>query len=105
MRCYDASSAPSSQPSGESRIVTPEAERAALAPPPERQFADVRLDGAAGGRSRTFTMRFTLLAVILSLLVVSGLAINAVWFVKSRATSQVLAHFIVAVARRRPETV
>jgi hypothetical protein len=50
-------------------------------------------------------MRFTLLAVILSLLVVSGLAINAVWFVKSRATSQVLAHFIVAVARRRPETV
>ena len=33
-------------------------------------------------------MRFTLLALILSLLVVSGLAINAVWFFKSRETSQ-----------------
>ena len=62
----------------------------ALTPPLDRQVASVRLDGTPGGRSRSFTMRFTLLAVILSLLIVSGLAINAVWFVKSRATSQVL---------------
>ena len=34
-------------------------------------------------------MRLALLTIILGLVIVSGLAINTVWFVKSRATSQV----------------
>jgi hypothetical protein len=50
-------------------------------------------------------MRLTLLALILCLVVASGLAINAVWFVKSRETSQALSNqyfglFSRMVARR-----
>ena len=58
------------------------------APSPERPVSGAAQDAAAGSRRRTVTMRFTLLALILSLLVVSGLAVNAVWFFKSRETSQ-----------------
>jgi adenylate cyclase len=57
-------------------------------PPPERPVSVVSLDAAPGSRRRTVTMRFTLLALILSLLVVSGMAINGVWFFKSRETRQ-----------------
>ena len=39
-------------------------------------------------RRRTFTLRFTLLALILTLLVTSGLAINGIWLVKSRSVAR-----------------
>src|SRR5262245_30643601 len=45
--------------------------------------------GRPAGRG-TVSMRFTLLTLIVGLLVVSGLAINAVWFIKSRETSEVM---------------
>ena len=46
------------------------------------------VQGPAGGRRRTLSVRFALVGLILGLLVASGLATNAVWFFKSRATSE-----------------
>ncbi len=71
-------------------------------PTPPGAGADPR---PAGARRRTVTMRLTLLTLVLGLLVVSGLAVNAVWFIKSRETSQVSSErffaLFASVAARR----
>src|SRR5262249_26049886 len=71
--------------------------RAVRSRPVDTQVASA---SSAARRRRKFSLRLTLLALILSLLTISGAATNAIWFVRSRDTSEILNDRFFALSAR-----
>ena len=77
----------SSKPTDEPGAQQGPAESADADSPVDHQSVEPPLK-SAGHRWGNVTIRLTLLSLIVGLLVMSGAAINAVWFVKSRETTE-----------------